>query len=184
MLNEPDRLTLTLDLPYLGWAQGVIALGESEARFGASDYHHHDALSELLTAVMSLTHDEPLAECWWDVEPGQYLWTFSMRGANVHIDLDYTHEDRFDRAYSLDKRVAARRVHQDKPVEVPAQQFSVEVPLRDLVVAVCAASEDVRTRYGEAGYRENWEFGDFQFPTHILRRLEEWLDSPEANLGR
>lgn len=132
------------DLDGVGWARATLSCDEWSAELTAS--YLSDALGGLLKAVRGLTLVECGTWCAWAGEPGEFRWMFKRTGDEVTL---YVVRDDTDSV------------------------FLVTEPLRSLVQAFADGATDVRRRYGEAGYREQWV--RHEFPVGTLDDLQSWL---------
>ena len=85
--SEGGRFEFGYVLTGTGWASATIVGGRRKAEIPVS-WLTPDALGDLLAAVTDALGPLGRGECSWELEPGEYAWSFRRRGTEIDVHVD------------------------------------------------------------------------------------------------
>ncbi len=148
-----------------GWAACDVSagLGRGVSSISITASYLSDALGQLAAAALMLRMGAPSARVSFDEEPGEYRWGFdwhrSPSGAVTTIRV---------RIWWFDEMWSHR------PDNEGQVEFDLLIDQAQFYRAVSGMLDDVLARYGEAGYKSQWD--RYSFPKHVQTALNELLD--------
>jgi hypothetical protein len=136
-----------------GWAEARVSGSVVDATFRAS--YLSDALTSLIDAVNLVLAGAVESRCTRVLEPGEYRWILGRQGLAGQLRV-------------LQFSDAEARQADDRGVLV----VHVELPLREIAVAIADGAQEALDEYGESVYGERW---GHPFPLAGLRQLRSRL---------
>jgi hypothetical protein len=138
-----------------GWAKCIINIDDRQACLTAA--YLSDALANLLYAMIDMVKGSDRSTATFAEEPGEYRWCFQR----VSQDRICVRILWFEETFSK------------RPDEEGKLILEAECRLRTFAGAVLSASQQVLSKYGLDGYREQWVNNDF--PSRLQVKLKESL---------
>lgn len=141
----------------VGWAECCIVCGEKLLKFTAS--YLSDALGQLATAALLMHLGAPSARISFDEEPGEYRWGIEWYRSPSGDETSFR-----VRIWWFTELWGRR------PDDEGEVKFDEIIDADAFYRAVRDLLDEVRTRYGEEGYNQQWD--RYRFPRLVQQELK------------